>query len=119
MEEFRGMNELRFRVRPDTAVSLTLAGKKPGIAAHAQVEELAFAQQPGADPRRYDRLIGAALEGDKFYFAREDSVEAAWHVVDPILDDTTPVYAYPPGTWGPTAADHLLPTGTSWRNPGG
>jgi glucose-6-phosphate 1-dehydrogenase len=114
---FHGMNELRFRVRPETAVTLTLAGKKPGIAAEAQAQELTFAQQPGADPLPYDRLIGAALEGDEFYFAREDSVEAAWRVVDPILGDVVPVHAYQPGTWGPSEATVLLPPGTEWYNP--
>jgi glucose-6-phosphate 1-dehydrogenase len=117
IDAFEAMNELRFRVRPETAVTLTLAGKKPGIAAQAQKEELAFAQQPGSDPRPYDRLIGAALEGDEVYFAREDSVEAAWRVVDPILGDVTPVHTYAPNTWGPAEADALLPEHMSWYDP--
>ncbi|MGW5364233.1 glucose-6-phosphate dehydrogenase [Actinopolymorpha pittospori] len=116
IEGFRGMNELRFRVRPETAVTLTLAGKKPGIDAQAQVEELTFAQQPGSDPRPYDRLIGAALEGDRFFFAREDTVEASWRVVDPILGDVAPLYDYAPGTWGPREADRLLPEGVPWHD---
>jgi glucose-6-phosphate 1-dehydrogenase len=117
IENFGQMNELRFRVRPDTAMTLTLAGKRPGIAAQAQTEELNFAQQPGLDPRPYDRLIGAALDGDDFYFAREDSIDAAWKVVDPILGDAVPVHSYQPGTWGPAEADGLLPDGTAWHNP--
>ena len=117
IEAFHAMNELRFRVRPETAVTLTLAGKKPGIEAQAQAEELTFAQQPGSDPRPYDRLIGAALEGDESYFAREDSVEAAWQIVDPILDDAVPVHAYEPNTWGPKEAAGLLPAGPGWHNP--
>jgi glucose-6-phosphate 1-dehydrogenase len=119
IEGFQGMNELRFRVRPETAVTLTLAGKKPGIDAQAQVEELTFAQQPGSDPRPYDRLIGAALEGDRFFFAREDTVEASWRAVDPILGDVAPLSDYSPGTWGPQEADRLLPEGVPWHNPAG
>ncbi|MGW0231407.1 glucose-6-phosphate dehydrogenase [Actinopolymorpha singaporensis] len=117
IENFGQMNELRFRVRPETAMTLTLAGKRPGIAARAQTEELTFAQQPGLDPRPYDRLIGAALDGDDFYFAREDSVDAAWKVVDPVLGDAAPVHSYQPGTWGPGEADSLLPDGVTWHDP--
>ncbi|WP_020580229.1 hypothetical protein [Actinopolymorpha alba] len=117
IENFRGVNELRFRVRPETAVALTLAGKKPGIAAQSQTEELNFAQQPGLDPRPYDRLIGAALEGDEIYFAREESVEAAWRIIDPILGDVVPISAYQPGSWGSSEADSLLPGGETWHNP--
>ena len=69
---------LRFRIWPETAVSLTLHGKKPGAGWEPQAEELAFAQQPGSDIRPYDRLIGAALDGDRWLFARQDTVEAAW-----------------------------------------
>ncbi|MEQ7128458.1 glucose-6-phosphate dehydrogenase [Actinopolymorpha sp. B11F2] len=117
IKPFESMNELRFRVRPETAVTLSLAGKKPAIGPEAQVEELTFAQQPGSDPRPYDRLIGAALAGDQWFFAREDSVEASWRIVDPILDDAVPVHPYAQGSWGPEAADGLLPAGTTWHDP--
>src|SRR6266550_4441150 len=78
-------NELRFRVWPETAVSLTLAGKKPGAGWEPQMEDLTFAQEPGSDQRPYDRLIGAALEGERWVFARQDTVEAAWKIVDSVL----------------------------------
>ena len=67
--------------------------------------------------RPYDRLIGAALNGDRWLFAREETVEAAWRVVDPVLDDATPVHAYPRGSWGPKEADALLPEGDVWHDP--
>ena len=51
--------------------------------------------------RPYDRLIGAALDGDRWLFARQDTVEAAWRVVDPVLGDVTPVHPYARGSWGP------------------
>ncbi|MFG2819908.1 glucose-6-phosphate dehydrogenase [Kitasatospora sp. NPDC048365] len=110
-------NALRFRVWPETQVSLTLAGKRPGAGWVAQHEELAFAQQPGADMRPYDRLIGAALDGDRWLFARQDTVEAAWRVVDPVLGDAVPAYPYARGSWGPKEADALLPAGDAWYDP--
>jgi len=102
-------NELRFRVWPETAVSLLLAGKKPGAGWEPQMDDLTFAERPGDDMRPYDRLIGAALDGDRWLFARQDTVEAAWEVVDPVLGDVVPVHPYARGTWGPKEADRLLP----------
>jgi glucose-6-phosphate 1-dehydrogenase len=108
---------LRFRIWPETAVGLTLHGKKPGAGWEPQAEELSFAQQPGSDIRPYDRLIGAALDGDRWLFARQDTVEAAWRIVDPLLDDAVPVHPYSQGSWGPREADRLLPAGDTWHNP--
>ena len=108
---------LRFRVWPETAVSLTLHGKKPGAGWEPQAEELSFAQQPGSDIRPYDRLIGAALAGDRWLFARQDTVEAAWRIVDPILGDVVPVHPYARGSWGPREADRLLPAEDAWHDP--
>jgi glucose-6-phosphate 1-dehydrogenase len=110
-------NELRFRVWPETQVSLTLAGKRPGPGWEPQQEELAFSQQPGEDMRPYDRLIGAALDGDRSLFAEQDTVEAAWRVVDPVVGDVTPVHPYARGTWGPKEADRLLPHRDTWHDP--
>jgi glucose-6-phosphate 1-dehydrogenase len=112
-------NQLRFRVWPETAVSLTLAGKKPGAGMEPQTQDLTFAQQPGSDQRPYDRLIGAALDDDRWLFARQDTVEAAWRIVDPVLGDVTPVHPYARGTWGPKEADRLLPERDAWHDPAG
>jgi len=81
------------------------------------VEELTFAEDPGVNMRPYDRLIGAALDGNRLPFARQDAVEAAWRVVDPILDGSIPVHPYARGTWGPAEADRLLPEGETWHDP--
>jgi glucose-6-phosphate 1-dehydrogenase len=116
---FAVRDSLRFRIWPETAVSLTLAGKKPGAGMEPQPEELTFAGQSGSDMRPYDRLIGAALDGDRWLFARQDTVEAAWRVVDPVLGDVTPVHPYARGTWGPTEADRLLPDRDAWHDPAG
>jgi glucose-6-phosphate 1-dehydrogenase len=69
--------------------------------------------------RPYDRLIGAALAGDRWLFARQDSVEAAWRVVDPVLGGEVLVLPYARGTWGPREADRLLPEGETWHDPRG
>lgn len=112
-------NALRFRIWPEAQIVLSLAGKKPGAGRVPQVEELAFAQEPGSDMRPYDRLIGAALDGNRLPFARQDAVEAAWKVVDPVLDDVVPAHTYSRGSWGPKEADALLPDGHYWYDPVG
>ena len=119
IEPVRPEDQLRFRIWPETAVGLTLHGKKPGAGWEPQAEELAFAQQPGSDIRPYDRLIGAALDGDRWLFARQDTVEAAWQIVDPVLGDVVPVHPYARGSWGPKEADRLLPGRDTWHDPAG
>jgi glucose-6-phosphate 1-dehydrogenase len=65
----------------------------------------------------YERLLGDAMKGDATLFAREDSVEAAWRIVEPVLGNVTPLYMYDPLTWGPSeCGDSVLPPG-GWRNP--
>ena len=110
---------LRFRIWPETAVSLILHGKKPGAGWEPRAEDLAFAQQPGSDIRPYDRLIGAALDGERWLFARQDTVEAAWEIVDPVLGDVVPLHPYAKGSWGPGESDRLLPARDMWHDPAG
>src|SRR5260370_7427709 len=98
-------------------VGVRLAGKKSGAGWQPQPEELTFAKQAGSDMRPYDRLIGAALSGDRWLFARQDTVEAAWQVVDPVLGDVVPVQMYPKGSRGPKEADRLLADGDTWHDP--
>jgi glucose-6-phosphate 1-dehydrogenase len=110
-------NGLRFRIYPENRAVLTLTGKKPGGGWQPEAQELAFAEHPGGDMRPYDRLIGAALDGERWLFAQQDTVEAAWRVVDPVLGDVVPVRPYAKGSWGPEQADSLLPAGETWRDP--
>jgi glucose-6-phosphate 1-dehydrogenase len=80
--------------------------------------ELNVVQQ--TDPEEmeaYERLLGEAMEGDPTLFAREDAVEAAWAVVDPILGSVTPVHEYEPGGWGPAAAEALTAGVGGWHCP--
>jgi glucose-6-phosphate 1-dehydrogenase len=69
--------------------------------------------------RPYDRLIGAALNGERYLFARQDTVEAAWRVVQPVLGDAVPVHSYAKGSWGPDGATALVPSGETWHDPVG
>jgi len=110
-------NALRFRVYPEAQVSLRLAGKKQGAGWALRQEDLVFAEQPASDMRTYDRLIGAALAGDRWLFARQDTIEAAWRVVDPVLGNVVPLHSYAKGSWGPKEADGVLPDGVPWHDP--
>ena len=65
----------------------------------------------------YERLLGDAIRGDSMLFVREDSVEAAWSVVDPVLANPTPVHEYEPNSWGPAEADRIVAAGGGWHNP--
>ena len=110
-------NALRFRVYPEAQVSMTLLGKRQGAGWAVRQEELVFAEQAAADMRTYDRLIGAALSGEDWLFARQDTIEAAWRVVDPVLGNAVPLHSYAKGSWGPKEADSLLPEGIPWYDP--
>jgi glucose-6-phosphate 1-dehydrogenase len=111
-------NGLRFRVYPENRATLILVGKKPGAGWEPEVQELTFAEHPGAEMRPYDRLIGAALNGERWLFAQQDTVEACWRVVDPVVGDVGPVVPYARGSWGPDASA-LLPVGETWYDPAG
>ena len=109
-------NGLRFRIYPESKAVLTLVGKKPGVGWQPETQELTFTEHPGADMRPYDRLIGAALGGERWLFARQDTVEASWAVIDPVLGDVGPVVPYARGSWGPDSSS-LLPAGETWYDP--
>jgi glucose-6-phosphate 1-dehydrogenase len=82
-----------------------------------QVELLA-SHRPGAEEMdAYERVLGDAMAGDRTLFAREDYVEEAWRIVDPVLKASTPVHDYEPGSWGPAAVyESVVPPG-GWQNP--
>jgi len=80
--------------------------------------EMVASRHPRPDEMdAYERVLGDAMEGDATLFAREDYVEEAWRIVDPVLKVNTPVYEYDPGTWGPDEVDtQVMPAG-GWHNP--
>jgi glucose-6-phosphate 1-dehydrogenase len=107
----------RFRLTPEMVLALGIKVKKPGERMVGESIELVAHHQPPDEMAPYERLLGDAAQGDATLFAREDSVEAAWRVVDPIVKDRTPPFEYEPGTWGPPQAERTLsPTG-GWHNP--
>jgi glucose-6-phosphate 1-dehydrogenase len=111
-------NYLRFRVGPDVAIALGAHAKKAGPTMQGREVELFVSQQQGDEMDAYERLISEALIGDTSHFARQDEVEAAWAIVDPVLGLKTTPYEYTPGTWGPAEADQLISGPCSWHNPG-
>jgi glucose-6-phosphate 1-dehydrogenase len=111
-------NYLRFRISPDVAIALGVMVKEPGEEMAGNSAELVALHHPGKDEMdAYERLLGDALKGDATLFAREDYVEEAWRVVDPVLAADTPVHEYEPHTWGPGEATRLIAPPGSWQDP--
>jgi glucose-6-phosphate 1-dehydrogenase len=102
-------NHLRFRLGPDFAVALGAAILGPDDG--ARPVELELAHDTHGEPEAYEELLGDAVRGDTFRFARQDYVEEAWRVVDPVLAADTPLHTYARGTWGPPEAEALVPGG--------
>ncbi|HET8930368.1 MAG TPA: glucose-6-phosphate dehydrogenase [Acidimicrobiales bacterium] len=112
-----GRNYVRFRVTPDQEIAIGARSKVPGEAMVGQSVELAVESRHIDVIPPYERLLDDALDGDQSLFARQDAVEAAWHIVDPILDDAVPVRSYPQGSWGPPEAGGLVRDLGGWIDP--
>ena len=105
-------NYLRFRLSPDFVIALGAIVRAPGDKLGVVEEvELELSRQEVKDLEPYDELLGDALAGDSFRFAREDYVEEAWRIVDPAIQAGTPLYTYEPGSWGPEEAQGMVPGG--------
>ncbi|MEO8520083.1 MAG: glucose-6-phosphate dehydrogenase [Acidobacteriota bacterium] len=111
-------NYVRFRLSPDVTIALGARVKRPGDQMVGDQTELRVAHQPNGDELdAYERLLDDAMDGDATLFARQDGVEAAWSVVDPVLGNVTPVHEYEPGSWGPAEAERLTEGTRDWHNP--
>ena len=111
-------NYLRLRLTPELSIGLGANVKTPGEALVGEPTELALLHRSHAeDMSAYERLLGDALIGDSTLFARQDTVEAAWAVVDPVLGGVTPVHPYDSGTWGPLEATRLTADVGGWACP--
>jgi glucose-6-phosphate 1-dehydrogenase len=108
---------MRFRLGPDMAIGMGLRVKQPGERMAGNDVELMLSQQSVNYRPPYQRLLGDALHGNGELFAREDTVDAQWRIVQNILDDATPLYTYDPGTWGPEEATQLIGSDGPWRDP--
>jgi glucose-6-phosphate 1-dehydrogenase len=110
-------NYLRFRLSPDSAIALAARVKRPGADFVGDQRELYLLEEQAQEEQPYQRLLRDAMAGDGALFTREDAVEAAWAVVDPVLKHHSKVIPYERGGWGPQEADALLAPGHSWHNP--
>jgi glucose-6-phosphate 1-dehydrogenase len=114
-------NYVRFRLSPTVAIALGARAKRPGEGMTGEPVELSVVAgtEQGAAGRMeaYERLLGDAMAGDATLFARQDVVEAAWAIVDPILHGPSPMYEYEPGSWGPPQADRLVAEVGGWNTP--
>jgi glucose-6-phosphate 1-dehydrogenase len=114
----RVRNHFRFRISPDVtgAFGLTIMDREERMIGQ-QIELLSTRHPDAAEMDAYERVLGDAMEGDPTLFAREDYVEEAWRIVDPVLKAGTPVYDYEPGSWGPEqVAARVSPPG-GWHDP--
>jgi glucose-6-phosphate 1-dehydrogenase len=114
-------NHVRFRLGPDrVSIGLGVRTKEPGEGMHGRASELLMCDEDAGATGPYERLIGDALRGDPTLFARQDSIEAAWRIVDEAIrreDDTEP-RAYMAGSWGPGEAAELAADVGGWYDPG-
>jgi glucose-6-phosphate 1-dehydrogenase len=113
-------NHLRLRLSPDVTIAMgmmTLAPDAEGLS--LQTGEMVASHSPHPDEMdAYERVLGAAMAGDSTLFAREDYVEQAWRIVEPVLNRNTPIFQYAPNTWGPDEVNRVTPP-EGWHNPVG
>jgi glucose-6-phosphate 1-dehydrogenase len=112
-------NHLRLRLSPEITIAMGMMNLSPNAEGLSlQSSEMMASHSPRADEMdAYERVLGAAMAGDSTLFAREDYVEEAWRIVEPVLKKNTPVYPYAANTWGPEEVDRVTPPG-GWSNPG-
>jgi glucose-6-phosphate 1-dehydrogenase len=112
-------NYFRFRLSPEEVIATGARVKRPGDEMRGSNVELVARHSPAREKSPYQRLLGDALRGDSALFTRDDCVEAAWRVVDPVLDgghERTPVEAYDQGSWGPADAARIAGD-DGWHDP--
>ncbi len=110
-------NHLRLRLSPEITIAMGMMSLAPGEAVSLQTGEMVASRFPCADETdAYERLLGAAMEGESTMFAREDYVEEAWRIVDPVLKKSPPIFRYDSKTWGPAEVERVTPPG-GWSNP--
>ena len=110
-------NYLRFRLSPNPVIALAARVKRPGEEFVGDQRELMLLNAQPNEEQPYERLLGDALAGTGGLFTREDAVEAAWAVVDGVLENHGPSLPYSPGSWGPEQADALIAPHGRWHNP--
>ncbi len=111
-------NYFRFRLGPELCMGLGVRVKRPGPGMKPSPAELLAVRTDRCDEEdAYERLLGDALRGEPGLFVRQDAVEAAWSIVDPVLGTDSPLFSYEPGTWGPEEAGKLADDIGGWHTP--
>jgi len=110
-------NYFRFRLGPEVVISAGARVKRAGEEMQGEPVELIARHSSAGEKGPYERLLGDAMRGDASLFTRDDGVEAAWRVVDPILQSAQPPEPYDPGTWGPASAAAVVAGGNGWHDP--
>jgi glucose-6-phosphate 1-dehydrogenase len=111
-------NHFRFRISPDVTVAHGVMVKSPDAPMSGESLELvARERESPQEMDAYERVLGDAMAGDATLFAREDYVEEAWRIVDPVLKAGTPVYRYEPGDWGPAESNRRIAPADGWNDP--
>ncbi|MGA3066839.1 MAG: glucose-6-phosphate dehydrogenase [Tepidisphaeraceae bacterium] len=110
-------NYLRFQLSPNSAIALAARVKRAGKEFIGDQRELYLLEAQPGEESPYERLLGDAMAGDGALFTREDAVEAAWMVVDPVLKRHPQVRPYKRHSWGPKEADALIAPNGHWHNP--
>jgi glucose-6-phosphate 1-dehydrogenase len=111
-------NHFRFRISPDVTIAHGMMVKSPeGELSGEPLELVALDHGSANEMDAYERVLGDAMEGDPTLFAREDYVEEAWRIVDPVLRAGTPVYEYDPGAWGPAEVQQRIAPADGWNDP--
>jgi len=119
--EHRGQaqpNQFVIRIDPQPGALMRFVAKKAGVDAFEPADLVVlFEKVPGTEPTPYERLLDDALRGENQLFAREDSVEQSWRIVEPLLENPGPAHPYAPGSWGPAGAAEVLRGVCSWQDP--
>lgn len=110
-------NYFRFRLSPEVVISAGVRVKRVGEEMRGEPVELVARRHPRREKSPYERLLGDAIRGLTWLFTRDDSVEAAWRVIDPALGNAEPVYDYEPGSWGPGEAARIVSGDEGWHDP--
>lgn len=111
-------NHLRFRISPEMTIAVGAAVLGPDQVTGSEAVEIIASRHPGSEEMdAYERVLGDAMTGDATLFAREDYVEEAWRIVDPVLQAATPVHAYDKGVWGPPEVEQQVSPPGGWHNP--
>lgn len=111
-------NHVRFRINPDISVALGLNVMSPLEEGLGESVEILGSSLPRSEEMdAYERVLTDAMIGDATLFARQDYVEEAWRIVDPVLQTGTPVYEYEPGSWGPDEVNQRVAPAGGWHDP--